>query len=639
MHMQQPLLQSSSLAESPQAPGTIAPPASEAPTQPPSAWHATDVSAPASATPIVRLSRKQPWPSRPLDFIKLGICLSLPTITSLAILKFGSDAVRLMFLTVLALSLWTLKPFSISAEHAALIMLFLLVVSGTNSFEVVFSSFGTRAVWLVFVGMAMSNALKVSGFPAIVAEATIRYSKSKYHIMWFLNFSGACLALLIPSGAVRTTLVFPIADEVARLCGLPENPPESANGRTAGSNVRPSSISRAALFLAIAMPTIFCGVSIPTDLLPNIAVVGVLDNAGYHMTWAYWFYHMCPFFFFGMAIVCLAISYFLLFRRDDCLKGFDWSRAMIGDARRVSYAPWVAGQAQCHQQPWKAGQPPVDAAEDGGSAAVGHRMDPSNAEELEMTQLSQQRSTSAEDGKDGTLTVAADVYVLSSPSRQKKRDGAGRWPGTAAERAEGRTQMYITLFVMMVACGFWCTDSVHHIDMVVIGLAAVVCLYMPVVGAVRWERIRDLNYPLMFYVACVVAFGQAISESPFFTNDLTDFLTSGLTKMTTFQKYYSIALLCFPVALLNLAMPTAGFLLPILLGRVADLGLEIPLVGLSVGMGCSFLLFPYQSTPLMVAYSYNQAPLRYFIMYTLSILLVSMTIFAPSTILWWMALS
>lgn len=77
---------------------------------------------------------------------------------------------------------------------------------------------------------------------------------------------------------------------------------------------------------------------------------------------------------------------------------------------------------------------------------------------------------------------------------------------------EGRARQYQALLLLLAACAMWASDAAHSVTPAQVGLLVVLFLYMPYFGAVKFDSIRKVNFPVLFFIAAVLALGVAVSE-------------------------------------------------------------------------------------------------------------------------------
>jgi len=170
--------------------------------------------------------------------------------------------------------LWTLEPVPI--EWTGLALLFALPATGLVTFEQTFSSFGSKAIWLVVAGTVLSSLITETDLATRLSYWIARRASGASFIV-VLHLMGLFLALLIPSGVVRVLIIMPIIVRLLKDLG------EQAGSKTS-----------AAIVLSVVCSTYYGGTGILTASVPNLVVMGVLEARDTSVYWANWALHMLP---------------------------------------------------------------------------------------------------------------------------------------------------------------------------------------------------------------------------------------------------------------------------------------------------------------------------------------------------------
>lgn len=178
-------------------------------------------------------------------------------------------------LTALTVIFWTFEPVPIS--YTAIFVLALFPLLDILPFETAFQGFSSKAVWLVFAGMALSLGITETPMSARLAQFVLNRVDRYWQLVLGLHVLGVALALLIPSGVVRVLIMMPIV--VALLKTLAEVP---------GSKVS------AGLVLSLTCATYYSGTGILTASVPNLVILGVLESRNLSVYWSAWAYYLFP---------------------------------------------------------------------------------------------------------------------------------------------------------------------------------------------------------------------------------------------------------------------------------------------------------------------------------------------------------
>jgi di/tricarboxylate transporter len=222
---------------------------------------------------------------------------------------------------------WALVVFAIGLfathvlpEHVtALLVMLLAVVGGVAPTPVVFSGFEVGALWLLFAGIIIAQAVEEAGLGAFLAH--------RFLGLWTLTYPRAILLLVtvasllgfvIPATIPRIILLMPLALGMAEAMGL------RAGGR-----------GYAGLAMAVGLGTFFPDFAIITANLPAVVHVGAIEAIhGIRISYGEFLFYNLPVsgLFRGAIIVILLIG---LFREPALAITEPQSEPMTGTQKRL----------------------------------------------------------------------------------------------------------------------------------------------------------------------------------------------------------------------------------------------------------------------------------------------------------------
>lgn len=114
---------------------------------------------------------------------------------------------------LLAIIGWTLTP--LNDTFVALAAAIILMLSATFETENFFASLGNSAIWLMIGAAIVGTAVNQSGLPARFTLTLTRHAHTVSHLFYWLTAVLLLTALIIPSIAIRTTLMLPVSTLIA----------------------------------------------------------------------------------------------------------------------------------------------------------------------------------------------------------------------------------------------------------------------------------------------------------------------------------------------------------------------------------------------------------------------------------------
>ncbi len=161
--------------------------------------------------------------------------------------------------------------------------------------------------------------------------------------------------------------------------------------------------------------------------------------------------------------------------------------------------------------------------------------------------------------------------------------------------------------LIALATALWMTDFIHHISPAKIGLGVGLAALLPVVGTLKTEDIKGLNYLPMFFVASALTMGNVLAATQgldLITNAvfwwmeplMTGVLTSTAVLYWTAFAYHIV--LSSDIAMLSTSVP-------LLMAFAKTHGFNPLMFGMIWTFASAGKIFVYQSAVLVVGYSYG----------------------------------
>ncbi|MCI5209698.1 MAG: SLC13 family permease, partial [Candidatus Electrothrix sp. ATG2] len=166
--------------------------------------------------------------------------------------------------------------------------------------EVIFSGFGSAAIWLIFGGLVTGIAISSTGLGARIARyAAIWLHGSYLKIISGLVLAGLLFSFLMPSAMGRVVLLTPIALSVADHFGFKEG-----------------SQGRIGVLLAVILGTYIPAFGILPANVPNMVLVGMAETQ-YNLSILYGTYLLLHFPLLSLVKAVLIIALILFFFSDQ----------------------------------------------------------------------------------------------------------------------------------------------------------------------------------------------------------------------------------------------------------------------------------------------------------------------------------
>jgi di/tricarboxylate transporter len=242
----------------------------------------------------------------------LALCLGGAFVVAFA--AGASPLVSIAILALLTAFLWA--TLAIPAELTALVFFLALLLAGLAPDHVVLAGFESKAIWLVFAGLVLSEAIGRHDMGHAIFDRLLGRLSSYPQLIWLVASTGLIMAFFIPSAMGRVLLLAPLVVALADRLGFAENDPR-----------------RHGLFLATVLGAVVPAFTIITSNVPNLVLMGAAE-AIYDRTLTYGEYLALNFPVLGLGTFVLIPSLVLLL--------FPGERGLTLQALRPT--PWTRDQ-------------------------------------------------------------------------------------------------------------------------------------------------------------------------------------------------------------------------------------------------------------------------------------------------------
>jgi hypothetical protein len=161
-------------------------------------------------------------------------------------------------LAALTAFLWA--TLALPAELTAVIFFAALLLTGLAPDHVVLAGFESKAVWLVFAGMVLSEVIGRHDMGHALFDRLLGHLKSYPALVWLISSTGLLLAFFIPSAMGRVLIFAPLVRALGDRLGLAEDDPR-----------------RHGLFIAAVLGAVIPAFTILTSNVPNLVLMGAAE--------------------------------------------------------------------------------------------------------------------------------------------------------------------------------------------------------------------------------------------------------------------------------------------------------------------------------------------------------------------------
>lgn len=191
--------------------------------------------------------------------------------------------------------------------------------------------------------------------------------------------------------------------------------------------------------------------------------------------------------------------------------------------------------------------------------------------------------------------------------------------------------------IVLVALALWASDFLHGIRPGWIALGAAVVAMLPKIGAVPASIFQErVKFGTFFYIGGILGFGAVMLDS-----GLSKAIGDALLQVVRLERdadaasFITLSLLSTLASML-VTNPAQPALLSPLAGTFAEAaGWPLQAALMTMAVGFSTLLFPYQAPPVVVGMQMASLRLRDALRLTLPLALISIFVLIPLHYLWW----
>ncbi len=168
----------------------------------------------------------------------------------------ASQLLSIGLLAALVAFLWA--TLAIPAELTAILFFTVLLLTGLAPDHVALAGFESKAVWLVFAGLVLSEAISRHDMGHALFDRLLRGLSSYRALVWLVAAAGLLMAFLVPSAMGRVLLLSPLVAALADRLALDET-------------------RRNGLFVVAVLGTVLPAFSILTSNVPNLVFMGAAE--------------------------------------------------------------------------------------------------------------------------------------------------------------------------------------------------------------------------------------------------------------------------------------------------------------------------------------------------------------------------
>ncbi len=194
--------------------------------------------------------------------------------------------------------------------------------------------------------------------------------------------------------------------------------------------------------------------------------------------------------------------------------------------------------------------------------------------------------------------------------------------------------------ILMVALVLWATDFLHGIRPAWIALAAGIIVLMPRVGALPPDAFPErIKLGTFFYIGAVLGFGAVVQDS-----GVGKSVGSVMLALLNVQpgadmvNFFKLSLLATFTGLLTTNPSQPALLAPLAAQMAEAAGWRIEAALMTIAVGFTLMLLPYQAPPVMVGVQIAGVPMRALLRLTVPLALISILVLLPLDYLWWWTL-
>lgn len=228
----------------------------------------------------------------------------------------------------------------------------------------------------------------------------------------------------------------------------------------------------------------------------------------------------------------------------------------------------------------------------------------------------------------GALIIAVTCWLF--PAQTQAATAAAELRAMSVEEKR-------LLAILCAALALWATDFLHHIHSGWVALAAAVLVMMPRIGAVPGGMFQErVRFGAFFYVGAILGLGSVMLDSGVSTAIGQALLSVIVLERGADATNFGIMSLIATFAGLITTNPSQPALLAPLAGHVAEAtGWPIKTALMTIAIGFSTLILPYQVPPVVVGLQVAHLSVRTALGITAVLALISIVALIPLSYAWW----
>jgi di/tricarboxylate transporter len=190
--------------------------------------------------------------------------------------------------------------------------------------------------------------------------------------------------------------------------------------------------------------------------------------------------------------------------------------------------------------------------------------------------------------------------------------------------------------ILAVALGLWATDFLHGIQSGWIALAAGVACLLPRIGVMPVEAFNQVRVGTYFYVGAMLGLGLVIQKTGL--SDGLGNLLHGVLPLAAgadFLNFVTISVLSICVGLFSTNPAQPAVMAPLAQGFAQVTGWPLTTALMTIGIGFTTFLLPYQVPPAMVGLQVGKLRAGAMLRLILPLMAFSVIVILPLQYLWW----
>lgn len=190
--------------------------------------------------------------------------------------------------------------------------------------------------------------------------------------------------------------------------------------------------------------------------------------------------------------------------------------------------------------------------------------------------------------------------------------------------------------ILATALGLWTTDFLHGIQSGWIALAAGTACLLPRVGVMPVEAFNQVRLGTYFYVGAMLGLGLVIQKTGL--SDGLGSLLHGVLPLSAgadFLNFVIISVLSIFVGLFTTNPAQPAVMAPLAEGFAHATGWPLTTALMTIGIGFTTFLLPYQVPPAMVGLQVGKLRAAAMIRLILPVMVFSVVVILPLQYLWW----